>query len=272
MPESVRQLRKFFELYLNSSIHVALAVTAFTEITHIYLQLPRQPGLLVFVFFSTITGYNITKYGGELDRIFDPSLSVIRYITIVAGAGSFLSAFFISLPVLLTAIVLGLITLSYSWPLILNKSMLREISGIKIVVISFIWSSVSVGLPVLEANMGISTQMVLEFIQRFIFVLVLTLPFDIRDVRFDTYQMATIPQLIGIKTARLLGVGLLAVCVCIELFKEPLELSQLAVFIVISIFAGGLLMKTVVQQTRYFASFWVEGLPIFWWLLIVLFN
>jgi len=170
--------------------------------------------------------------------------------------------------VILAALVLSVITLSYSWPVFFSKATLREITGIKIFVIASVWAFVSVGLPVLESGIPISQNVVLEFLQRILFVIVLTLPFDIRDIRFDTRQLGTIPQIIGIRKTRLLGIGLLILAVTTEWFKTPLNPVHGILFLMIALLTGILVMKSVVRQTRYFASFWVEGVPIVWLIAI----
>lgn len=259
------------DLYLNSSVHVALAVTSLTLISYRTLELPANYALVAFVFFSSVCGYNITKYGGSLDRISSPALLAVRWITAAALAASIVLAFWLSLYVTGAAILLGFITISYSWPVLFSQTTLREISGIKIFVIAFVWASVTVGLPVLEAGSEISSTIVLEYVQRLLFVLVLTLPFDIRDIRFDTHQLGTIPQLIGIKKTRALGVGLLLMAAILEVWKDPPDPVFALLFGAIALLTGGMVMRTVVKQTRYFAAFWVEGIPIIWWLFHVLF-
>ncbi|NBC27502.1 MAG: hypothetical protein GVY08_11620 [Bacteroidetes bacterium] len=261
-----------FDLYLNSSLHVALAVTSLTLVSYRTLNLPPDHALLLFIFFSSVFGYNATKYGESLDRISSPARTAVRWITAAALAISVVLAFWLSLYVIAAAALLGFITMSYSWPLLFSQTTLREISGIKIFVIAFVWSSVSVGLPVLEAGAGMSTTIALEYVQRLLFVLVLTLPFDIRDIRFDTHQLGTIPQSIGIKKTRALGIGLLSLATILGAWKDPLNSIEAILFGAVALLTGVMVMKTAVKQTRYFASFWVEGIPILWWLLLLLFT
>lgn len=165
---------------------------------------------------------------------------------------------------------MGLITVSYSWPLLWRKSNLRDINSLKIFVIAFVWATVTVVLPLLSGKFAIDRNVVIEYGQRFVFVLVLTLPFDIRDVRFDTYQLGTIPQIIGIKRSRVLGVFLLCLVVVFEFFKTPLLFDQALILVAVSILTCFLVMRSVVKQTKYYASFWVESIPIIWWGLLVL--
>lgn len=264
--------KRLFDFYLNSSIHVALAVTAFTTITMFNLRLPLDVDLLLFVFFSTVIGYNITKYTGSHESPeagTAPSKSIIFFSLICVLP---LLYFITTQPwfVILISGLMGLITVSYSWPFLWRRSNLRDITGLKIFVIAFVWTVVTVILPVLSDGLYVDRNLIVEFIQRFIFVLVLTLPFDIRDARFDTYQLGTIPQIIGIKRARVLGVILLCLVVLSEFLKTPLLLDQAFILTGISLLTAFFLMRSVVKQTQYYASFWVESIPIIWCGLLIL--
>lgn len=264
--------KQLFDFYLNSSIHVALAVTSFAAITMFNLRLEIDTDLLFFIFFSTIIGYNITKYSGSHqlpEAGSDPSKSLIVFSLICVVPFLY---FFTTQPwsVILISGLMGLITISYSWPFLWKRSNLRDITGLKIFVIAFVWSMVTVILPALSNGFHIDRNLVIELIQRYIFVLVLTLPFDIRDVRFDTYQLGTIPQIIGIKRTRLMGVILLCLVVLSEFLKTPLLINQAFILAAISILTAFFLMRSVVKQTKYYASFWVESIPIIWCGLLIL--
>ncbi|WP_234572266.1 hypothetical protein [Rhodohalobacter sp. 614A] len=269
----VRQSAKqLFDFYLNSSIHVALAVTAFTAITMFNLRMEIDYNLLFFVFFSTIIGYNITKYSGSHESGEEPqplSKSILIF-SLICLLPLFYFMYTQSWAVIIVSGLMGLMTVSYSWPVLWRRSNLRDITSLKIFVIAFVWSTVTVVLPLLAKHAAFGINALIEYGQRFVFVLVLTLPFDIRDVRFDTYQLATIPQIIGIKRSRVFGVFLLCLVAAFEFSKTPILIDQALILIGVSIFTGFLVMQSVVQQTQYYASFWVESVPIIWCALLFL--
>jgi len=267
-----KSIKQLFDFYLNSSIHVALAVTAFAAITMINLRLEIDSDLLFFIFFSTIIGYNITKYTGSHqspEAGTDPSRSILTF-SILSIIPLLYFIFTQQLSIIIISALMGLITISYSWPFLWRRSNLRDITSLKIFVIAFVWSVVTVILPVLPGALTFDINLIIEFVQRFIFVLVLTLPFDIRDARFDTYQLATIPQVIGIKRSRVFGVFLLSVVVLFEFLKTPLLIDQALILVGISILTAFFMMRSVVKQTQYYASFWVESIPIIWCGLLIL--
>jgi hypothetical protein len=264
--------KRLFDFYLNSSIHVALAVTAFAAITMINLKLKIDSDLLFFIFFSTIIGYNVTKYTGSHqspEAGTEPSRSILVF-SIISILPLLYFIFTQPLSIIIISALIGLITISYSWPFLWRRSNLRDITSLKIFVIAFVWSVVTVILPVLPDALTFDINLIIEFVQRFIFVLVLTLPFDIRDARFDTYQLATIPQVIGIKRSRVFGVFLLSLVVLFEFLKTPLLIDQALILAGISILTAFFVMQSVVKQTQYYASFWVESIPIIWCGLLIL--
>ena len=148
---------------------------------------------------------------------------------------------------------------------------LRSIGGLKVYVIALVWAGVTVILPLINVEHNINTDVTLTLIQRFIVVIILMLPFEIRDLQFDSLKLATIPQKIGIKKTKTIGVLLGMLFFFLEFFKDELSPIQITVSLIITIVMLLLLVFARVNQGRYYSSFWVEGIPIFWLLLILIF-
>ena len=58
----MKSLSFLFNIYINSSIHVAFAVCSLVGITCLEYDINIAINLLGFVFFGTVTGYNFVKY------------------------------------------------------------------------------------------------------------------------------------------------------------------------------------------------------------------
>ena len=86
---------------------------------------------------------------------------------------------------------------------------LRKIPFIKIFVISFVWTISSMLLLVLENNIPISQNIVLHLIARFLFVFAITIPFDIKDLKYDAQSLRTIPLFFGVSQSRFIAVFVL---------------------------------------------------------------
>lgn len=272
-------LKRIFNFYLNSSIHVAFAATALVWVTLFELQLNYDPYLLNFVFFATITGYNFVKYFGlakfHHSRLAD-WLKVIQMFSLLAFVAMCYFTFYLQTNTLILIGILGAITFFYAIPIMIPKRYLfddhknlRQIGGVKVYVIAVVWMFTSVVLPVVNNKMAVNADIIILAIQRFCFVLVLMLPFEIRDLNYDSIKLATIPQKIGIKRTKIIGVLLLIIFILLDYFKTNLKASIVLSNSIITIFTLTLLVFSNKNQSKYYSAFWVESLPIVW--LIILF-
>jgi hypothetical protein len=265
-------LKRIFDFYINSSIHVAFAVCGLVWITFLEFNLKVNINLLFFVFFATITGYNFVKYFG-LAKFHHRSLATwLKYIQIFSFfcfLGLTYFTFKLHIKTLYFLAGLGLVTFLYAIPFLpkkifLKKGNLRAISGLKIYVIAFVWAVTTVIIPLVENFHQITFDVLVSSLQRFIYVLVVMLPFEIRDMRYDSLKLATIPQRIGIRSTKIIGSILAILLLVLELFKDELNLSQLLVLTLIVLLMIVLLFQSSINQRPYYSSFWVEGIPIVW--------
>jgi uncharacterized membrane protein len=127
-------------------------------------------------------------------------------------------------------------------------------------------------VPVVASEATISIDILLTFLQRILIVVALILPFEIRDVPYDALNLKTLPQQVGVRNTKLLGLAVLLICLVFEFFKQDSDVAYIVSLLIFSVFMGWFLITSKTDQNRYFASFWVEGLPIIWFLLFVLFE
>jgi len=192
-------------------MHVSLAVVCIQVLTFFKFDITLNYSLLFFTFLSTLVAYNFIKYF-ELslakDILYSKSLKLIYSITIV----SFISCIFI-IPVLsklelITIFIISSLTVLYILPInSLNKKKknLRNTGGIKIFIVAATWSLLTVLLPIIDFFDKIDVIEMIYFIQIFIYVFVAIIPFDIRDLNLDIKNLNTVPQNIGFKGLRILG-------------------------------------------------------------------
>jgi len=268
---------KLFDIYIKSSLHVALTVTALACVTVLELDLMHDYLLYAFIFSSTVLSYNVTKYlsVSKSDSIqLSPHLRWIGGITALSFLVTAVLLFYLPAGVIIAAAILGFFTVAYAIPISEGKKNLRNIYGIKIGVIAVVWAGVTVLLPVI--NKGIEfvniPGVVYEAIQRVLFVAVLILPFDIRDYRSDDSSLGTLPQLIGVKESKMLGFALLSSCLLIEGLSQSVLSASFLIFFVVTVITAQMIRRSMLIQSPYFASFWVEGIPIIWACLLALIN
>jgi hypothetical protein len=277
----MRILKHILDFYINASIHVALSVYALTWITLIEFGVSYDESVLYFNFFGTITGYNFVKYFG-LAKFHHRSLAnwlkVIQLFSLICFAA--LSYYAIQLETKTWAfiLVLGTITFFYAVPFLPRKVFvdsnqnLREISGLKIYVIALVWSAVTVLLPIVDNDLTITADVLITVLQRFVLVLVLMIPFEIRDLRYDSLKLSTIPQRIGLKNTKLIGVILLMVFFLSEFMKDETN-QTLAILMGVVMFITLLfIIFSKENQGKYYSAFWVEGLPVLWLVLMLFYG
>ena len=274
----MKGLRQFFDFYINSSIHVALAVVSLSWLTLLEFDV-YDNNILYFIFFSSITGYNFVKYFG-LAKFHHRSLAnwlkFIQVFSLLCFVLMCYYAFKIQTKTLFYIVGLGLITFLYAIPflpkrfLVDDKQNLRDVGGIKIYIIALVWTGVTVISPLVNNNIGVSDTLIITAIQRFVFVIVLTLPFEIRDLQYDSVKLSTIPQKIGERRTKIMGSILLLVFFILEFMKEETSYKRLITAFVITIITLFSLLSAKNNQGKYYSGFWVEGIPVFWLSLVLL--
>jgi len=262
---------KIFNFYLNSSVHVSLAVVALQLVTAITLDISWDEDLAFFTFFATVTGYNFIKYS-RLAKLHHLSLTESLRVIQVFSLLSFLSLLYyctrVNTMVLKTCFVLGVVTALYALPVFSRKRSLRSLHGLKIYIIAIVWAGTSVLLPIMEAGMTMTWDVVIMLAQRFIFVLVITLPFDIRDLKYDDQAIGTIPSKIGVAKTKILGVMLLILVLLLEALKDNITSEIILSTVVICLLSGIVVLFSKKEQFRYYSSFMVESLPIVWLVIL----
>jgi len=274
-------LKQLFNSYINGSIHVALSVFSLTWITLIEYNLLCDEDVLCFVFFASITGYNFVKYFGVAKfhhRRLTRWLKAIQIFSFLCFVLMCYYAFQLEKNTLICIVVFGVITFLYAVPflpkhLFLDKQHnLRSIGGLKIYLIALVWSGVTVILPLINQEYHISTDVIITAFQRYLFIIILMFPFEIRDLRYDNLKLSTIPQKIGVKQTKAIGVLMLMLFFFLEFFKNEISVESIIVLLVITFVTMLLVVFSKVEQSIYYSAFWVEGVPVFWLILLLLFT
>ncbi len=275
----MKVLKQLLDFYINSSIHVALAVYALSWITLKKLNINGDATILYFNFFATITGYNFVKYFGIAKwhhRSLANWLKVIQVFSLVCFGLMCYYALQLQNNSLMLITGFGMVTFLYAIPFLPQKwyldtqQNLRDISGLKVYVIALVWCGVTVILPVFNNNGMFSQDAIFTIIQNFILVIALMLPFEIRDLNYDSLKLATIPQKIGVKNTKRLGYVLVLLFYFVEYFKDKIDATGLLFQFVISIILCVFIYFANEDRNAYYTSFWVEALPVIWMLLMLL--
>lgn len=266
--------KKILDFYINSSFHVALSAFALVSITQYFFGVQGDFSVAFFAFFGTIVGYNFVKYDAiaRLNKtIIKKELKAIIFLSFISLLACFYFFLQLSLISKIGAFAFFGLTLLYTLPFFPNKQNARNWKGVKIYIVGITWVGVTVISPLVEAEIPFSMDMLLMAFQRFLLVFSIVLVFDIVDVKHDDIHLQTVPKKIGVELTKKLGYLLLFLLLLLEFFYSNNHnflpfFFKLLVCGTIAIF----LFFANENRSRYFASFWLESVPILWWLLLIL--
>lgn len=282
---------RILDALIYSNLYVSLAAALLVIETNLLFDFENTGySLAFFVFFATLATYNfqrlvrynINPIGSSKSHtwiganykfivffaLFSILASIIIFILRLES-----NLLFVLLPV-------GIISVWYVIDLrILGLKIpnLRVIPYMKIILISIVWSTVTVVFTILNNGKGsaiLNFDVILIFFQRMFFVFAITLPFDIRDMEYDKKRdLKTIPLFFGIERTKIIAQAALllfsglVILQCLAGSKlEPEEAIALVISATVSSF---IIYKTHESQKEYFYSFIMDGTMILQFLLVL---
>ncbi|WP_306565463.1 hypothetical protein [Flavobacterium lindanitolerans] len=269
----MQAIRRLFNFYINGSIHVAVAVLSLVLMTNHMFRNPFDLYMAGFAFFGTIFGYNFIKYE-DFFRNKKPlrfelkGIAILSLIAFIAAAYFFFHLKFITQ---ITAFIFFGLTFLYTVPVFSSRKNIRNWSGVKIYIVALCWSGVTTLLPLINAGTEVFSDVILKFSQRFLLVISLILIFEIIDLKTDSPALGTVPQRIGVKKAKVVGLLLLVPLYFLEFLKSTIDTNQLLVNAILVIVTSLFMIFANENRSKYYTSFWVESIPVFWLGLVYLF-
>ncbi|MBA2407867.1 MAG: hypothetical protein H0V65_07735 [Chitinophagales bacterium] len=263
----------------------------------LYCQTYLQLGLRVkldstapLVFFATLFLYNFHRLIG-VRRILPENHGVVTgwaannqfallILTLAGAVGVVIFLSQTSYEVILVLILLGSISLLYELPVVRYHHQfqrLRNLGIYKVFMITSVWAVTTTVLPAINAGISITNHdLLLIVIERMLFIFLLALCFDVRDIEFDKKEdLKTIPVRYGIRqTVNLYRIITLAFLLIISLHYFILS-SNMRIGIAM-IFSIGCTFYTVTKtsppKSDYYYLFLVDGMMIVQFLVTWLFS
>ena len=254
---------------------MALSVYSLVQLTQILFGISEDKPTLYFAFFGTIVGYNFVKYDAlartqKLEMTSQLKLiSTLSLLSLVATGYFF---FQLQKSTQMIGFIFLAVTLLYTLPFFPNRKNARNWAGIKIYIVALSWVGVTLFLPIINNNLPFNSYVFLVAIQRFILIFVLILIFEIIDLRFDDPHLKTVPQQIGVVRTKRVGSILIVVFVLLEFLSNDFKIEFFALKTGLAVTTILFLLFSNENKSRYYVSFWVESVPIFWWLLSLGFS
>lgn len=266
-------IKRIFDFYLDASIHVALAIFSLVHVTALTLNINVPQELYIFIFFGSIGCYNFVKYGVEAEKyilVANRYHKNIQFFSFICLLIAFYQLFFLSERVIVALFILVAITGLYALPVLPRHKNFRSLSGLKILIVAAVWAGTTVILPAISQLEVINWNVKVETFQRFMLVLILLVPFEIRDLKYDSTALKTLPQRVGVKGAKLIGWSWAIIFYAATFLKTDLDVTNVVVKSILFIILLAVIFRTELNQKKYFSSFWVESIPLFWWVLIMI--
>lgn len=101
-------------------------------------------------------------------------------------------------------LLLSVFFMGFFYVVRIGEKNLRSIPFLKIHVISLSWALLLIVFPIVNEEVSISILPVLG--AHYLYVLAVTIPFDIRDLQYDEKHYRTIPQVIGVQGSKWLAI------------------------------------------------------------------
>lgn len=268
----MKLLKQLLDFYLNSSIHVALSAYALVRITFYFFHIQYDEPMALFVFFGTIVGYNFVKYDALVRVKRKPVgiqlkiIAVLSFISVVL-----VGYYFLHLKRITQIVSFGIFALTalYTLPFFPNRKNARNWAGVKIYIVAICWVGATLVLPLVNAEIPFTGEFFIRCIQRFVLVFVLILVFEILDLANDDPHLKTVPQTIGVKKTKILGFSLLVPFWIVGILSFTFH--DILINLIMVVMLMGFIFFANPNRSKYYTSFWVESVPILWWLMIVFF-
>ncbi|HLP64981.1 hypothetical protein [Flavobacterium sp.] len=249
--------RQLFDFYLQSSLHVALAVMSLVYVTTISANLLNHFVYPACVFFGTVLGYNFLKYYIIFYKreFHSTKYYGILFVSLLAAIGMIPLFFMMNETIQISIVFSGFFVAIYP--------LLRRFGWLKLFVVSSVVTFITVYIPYIFYK-PIVWDYYLTLIQRFLILISLLIPFEIIDSETDCKTMNTLPQRFGIQKVKLFGILLVVPFIVLEFLKENSSLIVIPVG-VITVLA---IHFTSLKRNEYYTLFWVESIPIVWMILL----
>lgn len=201
-------------IYSNLVVSISVGILTTGILTH--FNIPNSLPYGLFTAFSTLFVYNgqrlvkIKQYQSNWLTWASNHKNWLLFVMLIAFVASVLTLF-VQIGIGIPGFVLLFISASISvfYVIRVRRKSLREVQYLKIHLISAIWCLLLITFPFV--NEGITDNLTTLLLLHYCYILAVAIPFDIRDLKYDPKSQKTIPQIIGVRGSKILGVVLLIV-------------------------------------------------------------
>ena len=270
---------RFLNAYVYSNCNIALSTCCYTFVTyHTLVNQEYNFVVLAFVFLATLLSYTFHRLYPVITKSIDSSESkilqwtennfeFIKWLFLATVIILFLIFLQFALEAKVLLICLAVISLFYGIPLIPFKHKVlkfRAIPFAKIFLIAFSFGMVCGVLPLLNADLHFApSTYFIVFIEKFLYILAITLPFDIRDLKHDkTINLKTIPLAIGVKPTIAIALILLLLSLATVLVFYQLTFYAKCIYLFFYLISAILIFFSYKKRSDFYYLLFIDGLMI----------
>ncbi len=288
----LKAFQKPLDFLLFSNLFISFGAVAQGLVTYHLLDMKPSYLILGVLFFSTLLTYNLSILINKPQDHKASKFKRVRWIfghyrlnvsiTIISVFSLIPLFLLLSLASQVLIAFLGILSIGYSIPIISigqNKISLRNVPGLKLFLIALVWSLSSVALPILELQEShqivfAPPDLIILTVKRFLFIVALTIPFDIRDMFQDiTFQLKTIPTVFGEKKANLLCQTMLfSYLILLFIFHENGFTTDFFALTFTIILASWLIFKSKWEKNEYYYFLYLDGVLILQFIMLFFFK
>lgn len=240
-------LMHYFKTILNYIVYlnVIIATSAgilIAGITNLF-NIENTTDYGFFGFFATLCVYNSHRLVKANSETKTPWLKWVKQhqkliLNLSVLSGGLSVYYFIKLINQIRPTILALITIAvvitFFYVVRIKKKNIRELPYLKIHSIAFTWTAIIIAFPIMNENI-LNSQILLFFIPaHYLYFIAVAIPFDIRDLQYDLPTQKTIPQVIGVKNAKIVAIILLIItAILIYIFSKVSLLTPLFLLAII---------------------------------------
>ncbi|MBC7888050.1 MAG: hypothetical protein H7Z13_09170 [Ferruginibacter sp.] len=261
-------MKGLLHFILSHSIFIAFCTAALSLQTLQLLSLTVNNYLLAFIFFAAVSGYN--AYWMISRFTFNPPPSFLYFlqknrrsfiVVLLAVTGMFFCISNLRLVwynIIIAIVLLGL----YAIPVMPFKQLhfTRRAGFVKTILLAFTWAIVTTLIPLQVSILEMEHAALLIFINRFLFMLMLCVIFDKRDVQVD--KIRGLQSLATIVKPRVLNYLMGFIFIGYALVSYSMKWYELTMAQVAALIVTGLITITV-----YAASFKKRGYLFYYFLV-----
>jgi len=263
--------KRFFDFLLFGNIYVAVGTVCLIQSS--VIQTGASDHLRwysMLSFFATLFIYNLQRifYTVREDnnllstrrKWISKNQFWVKSLCITGLAGVVATFFFNDHKILFYLSPLLLLSIAYFLPAI----KLRQNIFFKLLTLALVWTTVTAIIPtILYQGADFSTNDLLHFFTRFIFMIAICIPFDIRDLKIDqTENISTLAQKFGEQHTRMIALGCMFIyfALIVSGFMQGMFAEKTGIAFMISAIINAILVfMTNSKRGEYFYVVLIDG-------------